>query len=390
VDLVESSLSSDVTKRLKRVKRDCESANNFLNDSVASPALISTARAFLLNDAQRLNVFQRSLEYALLSQKQIREEPTPEGPDAIIVLDVSDFALGGMIVSAMMATNPLVRRPCTVVSLENSSGNLPSVTASVAERQNSSKADSNVNFEVLQCYNESMSLDVIGGSPVHILFSEPYYEVLEGCHLQEALNFYYTVRLLRTNQILSDETIVLPSCCRILGCIIESGQLRSAYARCGESESESIVGLQHKYVNRVGYRFQEYDLCLPMWQYDYVVLSDPFELGVLQYASPHTPPFPKETTVNAPFHSAGQCDALLVWLEYSFAPLSAATFPNHETAVVSTKAQPYHQSIRILDDSAQCAIDLDNLDKYEVVCTSNFGGNGLESHQFSVQINCLE
>jgi type III protein arginine methyltransferase len=385
VDLLESPLLFQGTECHKRVKRDSESTNNFLKNSLVSPALISTARVFLLNDVKRLNVFQRSLEYALLSQKGVCKESSPESLDAIILLDVSDFALGGLIVASMMATNPLVHCPCKVVSLENSSSNLPAITTSIAD-ENIGKLGSNVNFEVLQCYNESISLDLIGESPVHILFSEPYSEVLEGCHLQEALNFYYTVRLLRTNGILSDKTIVLPNRCRLLGCIIESGQLRSAYARCGGSESESISGLQHKYVNRIGYRFHEYDLCIPMWQYDYVTLSDPFELGVLQYASPNAPPFPEETTIKAPFHSAGQCDALLVWLEYSFAPLSGTTFANYETALISTNSQPYNQMIRILDDSTKCLMDLDNFDKYEVVCTSIFGGNGMESHQFTVSI----
>jgi hypothetical protein len=280
---------------------------------------------------------------------------------------------------------------CKAISLESSSGQLPMLAARVAQFGNKLISNHrNFQFDILQCYNESISLEVIGGSPVDILFSEPYTEILEGWHLQEALNFYYTVRLLRANGILNNETTVLPSNCRVLGCIIESSQLRSAYGPCGDGyKSESIHGLKHNYINQIGGRFQDYDLSLPMWQYDYTILTNTLELGTLSYTHPYAPPFILETLATATFHTCGRCDALLVWLEYSF-ELPSSMRSVHDSNILSTNSQTYNQLIRMLDDSTRCSVNIDTIDEAEVICKSAFGGNTWESHQFDVHINLLK
>jgi hypothetical protein len=205
--------------------------------------------------------------------------------------------------------------------------------------------------------------------------AEPYYEILEGWHLQEAMNLYNLVRYFRATGIVTANAEIVPAACRIVGCIIESDQLSSAYSPL---ENQSIRGIKHEFVNTHGGRFHEYDLTLPMWQYEYRMLSDVVELGILAYSvSSRTC---DETTTFLPLHTSGRCDALMVWLEYEFQTTksdaaSAESF--------STNCMAHKQIVRMLQHRPSV---LEGESK--AVCKSKFGGcDDLDDdHSFDVQI----
>jgi hypothetical protein len=239
---------------------------------------------------------------------------------------------------------------------------------------------------------------------VDVVWAEPYYEVLEGWHLQEALNFYYIVRLLRSKQLLSDQAMILPGSCRIMGCIIQSDQLHSAYRSCGDDGA--IRGLDHSYVNKLGSLFHTYDLSLQMWQYEYTVLSDVIELGVLSFSdSNFLVPF--ETVAQGPIHTSGRCDALMARLEYSFPEvdptlseraLSSSTdasdvAPPSETkaSILSTNNQSHRQIVRMLKESARRDVAPHEIGMVHFTCVSRFGvDSGPDDHRFDIRIELAE
>jgi len=173
-----------------------------------------------------------------------------------------------------------------VVSVESSLGQLAGTAARVAQLGNGLDPAA---FEIIQCYTEQLKLDILGGAPADIVCCEPYYEILEGWHLQEALNYYYTIRFLRSRGLISVHSIVTPASCRIMGCIIESRQLRSAYKACGRGEEDSLCGFKHSFINQLGGNFHKFDLSFPIWQYDFKEMTKPVELGALTYTDPSAP-----------------------------------------------------------------------------------------------------
>jgi type III protein arginine methyltransferase len=390
------TLDIEENTRVKRIKT--ETCNEQRNDSIMAllpPSYISQERAFQLNDRRRIQIFHKALESAILSKRYRLHVTCDESnlsnhstiSPTVTVLDVSDFALGACITASICYSMAMAGdHQFNVISVENSSGHLPILASQVLSNlSHTSDVSNRVVMSVLQCYNENITLDAIdtGTQAVDIVFSEPYYEVLEGWHLQEALNFYYTVRLLRNNGIIDNETIVLPGVCRVIGCIIESPDLRCAYGPCGDSMSGSIHGIQHAYVNRIGRNGRRHDMSMEMWQYDYKILSQTFELGTFQYMDPNAPAIPETTSIFSTFHTHGRCDALMVWLEYSFALPSRTGFDQaFDETVLSTNCQSYSQTIQMLD----CCNDVINLLNAQVTCRAKYGGNQFDSHQFEVII----
>ena len=377
--------------RVKRIKTETGDDGIDSTLSLPLPAYISQQRAFQLNDRRRLRIFQKALENAILHKNKRRYVTSDESNAAtssptITIIDVSDFALGACLAATICHTMTIDNdHQYKIISVENSSGHLPILASQVLSNSSSNLNQSKrVDVSVLQCFNENITLDAIGTGTqsVDIIFSEPYYEVLEGWHLQEALNFYYTIRLLRNNGIIDQETIVLPGICRILGCIVESSELRCAYGPCGDNKSESIYGIRHTYVNRIGQNGRGHDMSIDMWQYDYKVLSHTLELGTLQYMDYNAPAVPEMTTASSTFHTPGRCDALIIWLEYSFAlPPETESDRTPGEIIVSTNCQSYYQMIQMLDGRKE----VNNLCKDQVTCRATYGGNQFNSHKFEVE-----
>ena len=263
----------------------------------------------------------------------------------------------------------------------------------------------------MQCRPEQLTLELLGGQSIDLVVAEPYYQVLEGWHLQEALNLYYTVRYLRrccsiTQPLLSPSVLVLPRRCRILGMIIESDQLRSAYRPCGDNNDNCIRGIDHTFVNQVGgTQFHTFDLTLPVaWQYEYTVLTETVELGVLDYnnsdnsnighpkgfndesaATTMTNPPMLSSVVSGSFVKAGRCDALLVWLEYCFdTDCDDHSVTNNNS--IATLDRSHRQIVRMLALPTPRVLDVAHA---RFICRSQFGGceETTQDHWFDVRIS---
>ena len=314
----------DVVSNTKQEEAAAAEAKRRKTDTPPPPTtLISPFRAFQLNDSKRQSVWIQSIAHCL-SQK---------GNDAL-VLDVSDFSWCACLAASLGATK--------VVSLETSAnGDVAMTAARVAQLANNfPKKD--CRFDILQCHTEQLTVREIGGVPADIVMAE-YYQVLEGWHLQEALNFYYTVRWLRKQTVISEHARILPTRCRIVACAIESAQLRSAYAPCGDSNGR-LLGFDHSFVNSVGSNFRDYDLALPMWQYDYKRLSETAELTALDFEGCNED-LNRVVTSSVKFTDIGMFDAVMVWLEYYF--------PKEQTGslMFATSGQSSLQLIRMAQPS---------------------------------------
>ena len=287
--------SADSNKRLK------------IESSASSrSALISPMRAYQLNDVDRTATWLQAIASALLEKGK-----------SSLVLDLSDFCWCACLAASLGATN--------VVSVESSTNPEMALTsARVAQVANGFPADKS-RFDILQCHTEQLSLELLGGQPAGIVVAE-YYQVLEGWHLQEALNFFNIVRSLRKRRMISRTARVLPGRCRIMACAIESVELRSAYKACGDTESR-LMGFDHKYINKLGGDFSQFDLVLPMWQYEYTRLSENVELAYLDFersCDDDGHHLGQVFASKAKFTRKGNFDAVMVWVEFEFHSLEGS------------------------------------------------------------------
>lgn len=292
------TLDSSMRKQGKRAKVDR-----------CSP-VVSPQRALQLNDTQKLITMRDALSKVLASGGLCSKSSlvSESSETARLILDVSDFSLLSLMSSKFGAKD--------VVSVENSDNGLPLTAAKLVQLGNNIQE----HLEILQCRNESLqhAIGSKSSTRVDLVLGEPYYEILEGWHLLEALNFYWTIQYFRTQDLIGENTTIFPSRCTIWACVIESDQLKTAYSACGD-ETSKICGLDHSSVNQHGDRFHEYDLNLPMWQYDHRRLCEPQALGVLDYSSIHCDK-KDATDCRVEFSDLrrdGRCDALLIWVEYS-------------------------------------------------------------------------
>jgi SAM-dependent methyltransferase len=329
------------------------------SDNTAA-SLLSPDRCFQLNDSARTALLQKGIDYAL----QVK------GKDAA-VLDLSDFSFCAGLAAVAGATN--------VSSLESSSGQLPLTSAYVAQVGNNLPL-SGARFDILQCHAEDLSLELLGGTAADIVVAEPYFEVLEGWHLPEALNYYYLIRALRARRVVSPTACVVPSRCRIMGCAIESEQLRMAYKACGDDNVEDgrIRGFDHGIVSKYGARFHEFDLSLPMWQYSYRRLSPTFELAALSFTEPLENAI--ATVSRTRFERAGFCDAILMWLQYEL-DFGSEMAPGE----LSTDDRSHRQIVRMLKEPV--SIPPRQVENASLVCKCIIGGlDRPDDHQFELHI----
>merc|ERR1712038_29780 len=108
------------------------------------------------------------------------------------VLDVSDFSLCSLIAANFGATN--------VTSIESSSGDIPMLSAMVAQIGNNLPKE-NCKFQILNAHFDSLSLEHLQGEPATIVLSEPYYEMLQGWNLACALNYLYILKALKRRNL---------------------------------------------------------------------------------------------------------------------------------------------------------------------------------------------
>ncbi|GAX12926.1 type III protein arginine methyltransferase [Fistulifera solaris] len=325
-------------------------------------ALISPLRAYQLNDNTRLNVFQTALEYSLAAH--------PNGKAARI-LDISDGGWGACLAALLGATN--------VISVESNSENLAMMAARIAQCGNGLPLTSDgvsAKFDVIPSRLENLTVGDLWGQPPDIIIAD-YYHMFEGWHLQESLNFYYKCRSLRRKNMISDQTLFLPSSFRIMACVIESEQLRSAYSRCGD-EDESILGLDHSHLNSIAGDFTRYDVSLPLfWQFEHKKLTDDFLMDSFEMGA-NTPFDGVRVGAMEQFKRTGRVDAVVFWIEYDFPKAGWS---------ISTSGKPYHQLVRMLPNPS---IYIEESDLEDVVVCIDFFYGGLSpplTHDCDVAIN---
>jgi type III protein arginine methyltransferase len=320
-----------------------------------SVAIVSTVRSLQLGLGGRLDLLRGAIHATMQSSSG----------DNNLVLDVSDFPIAGCIAAKLGAKR--------VVSLESSSGDLPTQAARMVQLANRLE-----NVEVFHCYPESLTVASLGGLNVDIVVAEPYYEILEGWHVAEALHLYGILQTLRTNQLVTKATRVVPSSCQIRGCLIECHLLQAAYRRCGDQQAH-IQGIDHSFINDLAWSPQFPILSIPLWQYEYTELSEPFDLGFLSYSSPETSIM--ELSVRPSIKQNGRCDGLMVWVTYNS---GAAADQTTSTAIWSTNGYGHNQLVQM----AQEPFHVTTTGTAVVVCRSALGPmvNGKECHRFQIDL----
>jgi predicted RNA methylase len=320
----------------------------FKMEATPEPAL-TALRSTILADTSRIKILQESITSTL----------SKVGSDAM-VLDLSDFSLAAVLAAQAGATR--------VVSLESSScgPTLALLAARMAQLGNQLPREGAI-FEILQCHGEELTIEALGGGQQHhaspaarLVVAEPYYEILEGWHLQEAINYYFLLQSFQQRGLLSTDHLSVPSYARIMGFAIQSDTIYNAYRRCcGASDSttadndnqtkdaSAICGFDHGIVNHFAARCHEYDLSLPMWQYEYTALTDAFEIAKLDYNQLVIEGNGEWREVPFAIQPSGTCHALLLWIDYSYP--SCSTKQGRSEAVISTKACPYNQVIRLME-----------------------------------------
>ena len=327
----------------KRLRTEKELSKN---TSEQGRAYISPPRAWQLNDKDRIAALKSGLQYALVKT----------GLDNAVVLDMSDFSLCAIIAALLGARQ--------VTSIESGSGALPEMTARIAQISNGlplerEDGDRESTFEMLRCHPERVSLDVLGGpSPVNIVVAEPYYEVLEGWHLQEALNYFYILRGLRNRRVLAAESgtsvVSIPSKAKVMACAIESTTIAGAYSKC----QTRLRGFDHETINKYC-QFHKQDLSIPTWQYNLVEMTEPFEIGTIDYERCE---LKDDYDATKPFARAGKCCGVLIWIEYGI----RVSGENDKMSIISTMDRPCNQIIRMLSEVVQ--ISKSNLEGMSVTC----------------------
>jgi protein arginine N-methyltransferase 7 len=327
------------------------------------PNSLSPLRTLQLTDPARLKFFRTAIQDASSSLAQT----ITGGLNHLHVLDISDFGWCGILAGV---------QGCRVTSLECSPGNVQAeMTSRVAQ---ASRLPEDCRFDVLACHTEQLNREILGGVP-DIVIAEPFYQVLEGWHLQEALNFWYTVRSLRRKAVLSSDTVVIPSACRIMACGIESQQLRASYAPCGDDQSSNVCGFDHRALNRCCC-ISETTLTLPLWQYNYRRLTAKIEVGYLDYTAPQDDGIRLSST--ATVAEIGRLDALVIWLDYLYETRGRE---GERVLNLPTDSRSFLQGVRML--KTPVALSKDDVCRTSVEVDLALGDlNGSDDHTIAVHL----
>lgn len=225
---------------------------------------ISYERALQLNDKHRMDVLHLSIEHAI--KKRGKQS---------LILDLSDFSICSIIAAKSFGAE-------RIISLESSTNQLPVISALVAQHGNHLPNDG-CDFQILNAYAEHVTLENLG-SEVDIVVAEPYYEILEGWHLQEALNYFFLLRSLKLRGVVKSDAVCIPSYAKVMVCAVQLHQsVADSYAGLLESK---LCGFSHDEVSKYGNFFSCYDFKIPMFQYKWRKLSRNFCVSTIQYNGP--------------------------------------------------------------------------------------------------------
>ncbi|VEU34116.1 unnamed protein product [Pseudo-nitzschia multistriata] len=311
--------------------------------------VVTPRRCWQLNDADRSAKFRDGIRVAL---QNLREKQSSTG----VVLDVSDFSLCGILASLLRAGS--------VTSVESGSSGLPLAAARVAQIGNSLPLDGSHRFQIVRCHAESLTEEVFktGGDGdgedqnhpdpgedngvVNLVVGEPYYEMLEGWPIETALNYFYTIRMLKRKKIVRHDALCVPARAVVLACGIQCEDIGRSYRKdLGAPEGKPKHGKEAEpratVVPHIGgfdhqpivdcWSYDRHGIPLPLWEYNGVVqVTEVVELGVLDYETDSFLDGPWATAagdtdrgsnpremVQARFSKpSGTCHAIAFWVDY--------------------------------------------------------------------------
>ena len=341
-------------------KRDSKRQRIAFDQALSTAQLISPERALQLNDNERLSTIRTAIKFALKRH----------GKHAHF-LDVSDFSLCAMLAALEGAT--------FVSSLESSSGELPMTAAMVSQANGLPRRwiGKIARYQILQCHAGSLTSAAFNDEAAAIVAAEPYYEVLEGWHLQEALNYFYLLRSLRGRGLIQDTYISIPSCASVMICGIECESLVQAYKGCGDgSEEAKICGFNHSDVKHYGDRYHQNGFPIRACEYDYAQLTEAAEVSRLCYDELSSI-VGNDIQVKVPFQRGGTCHGILSWIEYGMQVEAT------REATLSTNNKHHRQLFQLLSNPAIVSKG------GHLLCRLKVGDlEGVEDHRFDLTAVC--
>jgi hypothetical protein len=313
--LSDDSYSNDDSEReSKRSRLDT------VNQQVSSTPTVTPQRCWQMNDLHRSGLLRDGIQSVL----------NKIGVDNSNVLDVSDFSLCG-IISALLGA-----RYVTSIESSSSSG-LSLASARVAQIGNglplSGRPDDS--FQMIQCHAENLTSQILGGGqPANIVVGEPYYQVLEGYPVQEALNFLYTIRMLKRKDCVHPETKCVPRHASILACGVECFDIGSAYCK-----RDVYGGFDHTAVTKYC-QFGEHTISIPLYEYNHRCVTETAVVANLDFENATEDR--KNETIKSSFITKNNVDAtvhcIMFWVEYDV----------FDDRILSTSSRSYKQEVCIL------------------------------------------
>eukprot|EP00574_Skeletonema_japonicum_P000375 CAMPEP_0201742234 /NCGR_PEP_ID=MMETSP0593-20130828/47217_1 /ASSEMBLY_ACC=CAM_ASM_000672 /TAXON_ID=267983 /ORGANISM="Skeletonema japonicum, Strain CCMP2506" /LENGTH=287 /DNA_ID=CAMNT_0048236581 /DNA_START=364 /DNA_END=1227 /DNA_ORIENTATION=- len=270
-----------------------------------------------------------------------------------------------------------------VTSLESSSGGMPTLAATISQVGN------NFGIQIIQAQAEHVTKSYILGEIADIVAAEPYYEMLEGWSLQEALNYFHLVRSMKQRGLISPTSISVPSVAILMAVVVEFEDFSNAYGQVGDSEEKVIGCFDHTPVNFFGNRYHTYDVSLPVSEYKYKALSDPFCVAKLLY---------DEVKIEAADERArsgkiirpGNCQGVIFYVDYLCrASKEKATHQKDGVhyATITTSSASHRQVVRKLQ-SCTVVTETDVQKGVMCFCKASFDDevDGIEDHSFAFKI----
>jgi predicted RNA methylase len=350
-----------------------EETRRKLNDGSAEPCAnatlvnkhLSSSRALQLNDIWRTEVLRNAVLCAI----------NEKGTDARL-LDLSDMSLCALIAV-------LAGKATCVTSLES---NMAILAATISQIGNQLPHEG-ATFQIIQCLSENVTIDYIAGQcPAEIVVAEPYYQMLEGWHIQEALNYFYLVRSFRVRGLISERAVSVPALACIMACVVDFEDFRGAYGSVG-GDDEMITGFLHQAVNYYGNRYHKYDVSIPLWQYKYKRISEPFCVAQIMYERDVS--IEDNKWVSAQFERSGSADAVVVWVDYLCRTADGAYVresTNERFDIISTSSPCHSQAVRKIWPSVLIR-DKDLNGSTKICCRSKFdiedNGGVVDEHSFT-------
>lgn len=374
--------SANKRQRISSMYQD-QKINNCQNNDCKTH-YISPERALQLNDQSRMKALYSAIQYAL----------GVKGSNAT-VLDIGDFSLCALIAAVSCGAT-------VVNSVESSSGDAPMLSAMISQLgnnlprkiiSNGKETDKEADYQIIQAHLENLSTDHLLGGQADLVMAEPYFEVLEGWHLLESLNYYYIIKAMKKKGVIANDALTVPSSAKIVGCAVEFLHLNKAHrglavddSSCENSSSSSktVCGFDHEEVEFYGNKYHQRANSFAIWQYYWKQLTPSFVIATIQYEgdaqSMAISGNEKEATTH--FINSGTCHGLIYWVDYCM----RVGIDDSDFLTMTTGNRNHHQALQMLKTPVVVANV--NMQDAKFSVKPKFGNcSGLETHTFEVKLD---